>query len=85
MQSVRRVSFTIAWISLVLVGSLNAQTRPPQVFGTSEYTLTMIPAVAFVAGSSTTAYFTSGSVGRIVEPSAIRVDFYSALDIPAGH
>jgi hypothetical protein len=49
-----------------------------------DYTVTTIPAVAFVPDTWVTAYHTSGSIARMVDPSPIQVDFYSGLDIPAG-
>lgn len=85
MRSVRRVSLVGAFISVALVGGLNAQTGSPRAtpaFGTSEYTITSIPGVAFTPGDSGIVYNTSGSIGRAV--SAAGGHFYSGLDIPAG-
>jgi hypothetical protein len=87
MRNRGRVSIAGVLISVALVGGLNAQTRSPQprpAFGTSEYTVTTIPGVAFMVGNSTYCFFTSGSLSRGVCPQAPRVDFYSGLDIPAG-
>jgi hypothetical protein len=88
-----RVLFGVALASFVCAPFVMARdglhpqattNRPPEAFGTADYTVTTIPGVAFVAGYSSTAYFTSGSLGKQVSSSMIPVHFYSGLDVPAG-
>lgn len=60
-----------------------AATAVPRTYGVDSYTVTAVPAVAFVPDYSYRSWGTSGSLGRYGE---INVDqhFYAAIDIPAG-
>ena len=55
----------------------------PRMFGVDDYTVTSVPAVAFVPDYSYRSWGVSGSLGRYGE---INVDqhFFAPVDIPAG-
>ena len=84
MRTSMKVSFLGACLSIALVASLRAQTGAPQAFGTSGYTVTTISGIGFVPGRNDIVYSTTGSLGRFVNASASQVQFFSALDLPAG-
>ena len=55
----------------------------PNAFGTSSYTVTTVPAVAFFPETNyETHYFTSGSLGRY--PDEGLSNFYAGIDLPPG-
>ena len=84
MRMPMKASFLGACLSIVLVSSLSAQTAGPKAFGTSDYTVTTIAGIGFVPGRNDIVYSTTGSLGRFVNASATQVQFFSALEIPAG-
>lgn len=71
----------IAQSAPVTAGEMPA-TGGPEAYGTSDYTITTVPGVAFAAGGSGTVYNTSGSLGRAV--SAAGGQFFANANIPAG-
>jgi hypothetical protein len=79
-----KASFLGACLSIALIASLRAQTVTPKAFGTSDYTVTTIAGIGFVPGRNDIVYSTTGSLGRFVNASASQVQFFSALDLPAG-
>ena len=84
MRTSTKVLFLGACLSIVLTASLGAQSRTPQNFGTTDYTVTTISGIGFVPGRNDIVYSTTGSLGRFVNASATQVQFFSALDLPAG-
>ena len=57
-------------------------TAPPNEFGTSDYTVTVIPASAFTSDKFPTTDF--GNLYRRFEPYDSAGHFFSGVDIPAG-
>jgi len=55
----------------------------PKAFGTEDYTVTIVPAIAFFPGAEGQAYFTSGSLGRF-GPNDTLQNFYAPIDLPPG-
>ncbi|MEX1244783.1 MAG: S-layer homology domain-containing protein [Thermoanaerobaculia bacterium] len=83
--------FGSAVIALMCAGYAAAQ-RPnalpttrdiPNAFGTDAYTVTTVPGVVFYPEHSGAMYNTSGSWGRF-SPDHPLVNFFAALDLPAG-
>jgi hypothetical protein len=64
-------------------GRLEATQSRPKAYGTEDYTVIEIPAVAFIPGSSNEAYFTSGSLGRYGPTNTVQ-DFYAPIELPPG-
>jgi hypothetical protein len=56
----------------------------PNTFGTDVYTVTTVPAVAFYPENSDRAYYTSANWGRFPLTNSDVINFYAALDLPAG-
>jgi len=63
---------------------VRTSSRSPAAFGTTDYTVTTISGLGFVPGRSDSVYSTTGGFGRFVNASATTVQFFSALDLPAG-
>ena len=90
----KRIFLGWAAIAFLFAGNLSAQQpRPnalpttrevPNAFGTSAYTVTTIPGVAFYPEEHTGYYFTSGSWGRFPVSGGELYNFFAAIDIPAG-
>lgn len=55
----------------------------PKDFGTQDYTVTVVPGIAFYPAGSTELYATSGSLGRFGELNTVQ-NFYAPVDIPRG-
>jgi hypothetical protein len=55
----------------------------PKAYGIQDYTITVVPAIAFLPASEGQTYFTSGSLGRF-GPTSTVVNFYASIDLPAG-
>ena len=55
----------------------------PKNFGTQDYNVTVIPAIAFLPESGSQAYFTSGSLGRYGPTNTLQ-NFYAPLYLPLG-
>jgi hypothetical protein len=55
----------------------------PKAFGTEDYTVTVVPAIAFFPEEEGQAYFTSGSLGRFGPNNTVQ-NFYAPIDLPAG-
>ncbi|HKD16980.1 MAG TPA: S-layer homology domain-containing protein [Thermoanaerobaculia bacterium] len=72
---------------LLVAGSVAAQSRfqtnKPAAYGTTEYTVTYVPAMAFFPFDSFYAYHTSGGLARYGDVN-IDQHFYAPVDIPQG-
>lgn len=55
----------------------------PKAFGIQDYTVTVIPAVAFYPERGVDAYGTSGSLGRFGSTNTLE-NFYAPIDLPTG-
>jgi hypothetical protein len=64
-------------------GRLETTRSRPKAYGTEDYTVTVVPAVAFLPSSSDESYSTSGSYGRYGPTNTIQ-NFYAPVEIPPG-
>ena len=55
----------------------------PKAFGTQDYTVTVIPAIAFLPEHGSDPYGTSGSFGRFGPTNTLQ-NFYAPIDLPPG-
>ena len=62
---------------------LDTMRSRPKAYGTEDYTVTFVPAVAFLPETSDQAYYTSGSLGRFGPLNTVQ-NFYAAIDLPYG-
>lgn len=53
----------------------------PKAYGTEDFSITVIPAVAFFPATFNEQYFTSGSLGRYGPPNT-RMSFYAPVQLP---
>ena len=64
-------------------GRLETTLSRPKAYGPEDYTVTMVPAIAFYPETEGQAYYTSGSLGRF-GPSNPLQNFYAPIDRPHG-
>ncbi len=64
-------------------GRVEASVEKPKSYGTEDYGVTVVPAVAFYPASSGETYFTSRSLGRSGPTNTVQ-NFYAAVDLPDG-
>ena len=64
-------------------GRLETTRAMPKAYGTKDYTVTVVPAIAFLPEAEGQGYATSGSLGRF-GPTNVIENFFAPLDIPPG-
>jgi hypothetical protein len=62
---------------------LETTTERPKAYGIQDYTVTVVPAIAFYPAEASHVYHTSGSLGRY-GPNNTLLNFYAAIDLPQG-
>ncbi len=65
---------------------LESTTVPPKAYGTQDYTVTVVPAIAFYPRSSAYSYYTGGGANSLTRYGdfGTLVDFYAPIDLPPG-
>jgi hypothetical protein len=64
-------------------GRLETTLSRPKAYGTEDYSVTMVPAIAFYPETGGQAYYTSGSLGRFGPINTLQ-NFYAPIDLPHG-
>jgi hypothetical protein len=62
---------------------LETTTEQPNTFGTQDYTVTVVPAIALNPADSSDVYYTYVDLSRSGPAGAV-VDFYAPIDLPPG-